>query len=592
MTFGDARRGLRHAARRATRSGSRSSGAAARAASTSSRRRGSPRELAERLAGAPRSSGATTAPGPLCQPFRAGGGRGGRRTRRRPGRRRRGLCRRAHRRRAVARLRVRAGACGRLAAARSRRLRAQRSRASRRCRTALTRLTLVAARRPGAAPAAGRRSRRRSGALLRRFLGLLGTRRAVRALGARLRLGAARLLGRLAFAREACARAGRERWTPSAGRCSPRSPSRVEALFAWLVDALRCPVWRASRSTTRRRSSFSRIARTSRATTSSSRASAPSTALRLELAGERSRQRRRARAVRGRSRPPSPRPRRRARRRPGRPSPPGVLPPVARSPGSPRRSAPACSATALDRAAGSSSRRPGALARRDLRARPPRAIPQGGDGRRGARASRSMRRRVDRLRRRPPRSSQSLDEAAAEIAHRLLPLLLALAALLLAATFREAGAVARAVRLRRAGRDRRSLGAMGYAGVRFNLVVAILPPILFVIALASAVHLMLRCRDIEAAGLEAGEATLATYRDKGRAVFWTTPRRSPASPRSRRRRSRRSARSASGAGLGISPSRRRGVHPLSLPPLPHRRAPRSATRAPPSRSAAAARRAG
>ena len=71
---------------------------------------------------------------------------------------------------------------------------------------------------------------------------------------------------------------------------------------------------------------------------------------------------------------------------------------------------------------------------------------------------------------------------------------------------------------------------------RFNLVVAILPPILFVIALASAVHLMLRCRDIEAdpeggalagaaaadAAMAATLATLATYRDKGRALFWTS----------------------------------------------------------------------
>ncbi len=82
---------------------------------------------------------------------------------------------------------------------------------------------------------------------------------------------------------------------------------------------------------------------------------------------------------------------------------------------------------------------------------------------------------------------------------------------------------------------------MGYAGVKFNLVVAILPPILFVIALASAVHLMLRCRDIEAdprAGVatdsaanasataarsrQSQSATLATYRDKGRALVWTS----------------------------------------------------------------------
>lgn len=116
---------------------------------------------------------------------------------------------------------------------------------------------------------------------------------------------------------------------------------------------------------------------------------------------------------------------------------------------------------------------------------------------------------------------RALDESAHEIASFYFPLLLALAALLLALTFREAGAVAVPLAFV-AAVEIVVLGAMGYAGVRFNLVVAILPPILFVITLASAVHLMLRCRDIEAEGLDAVAATLATYRDKGRALLWTT----------------------------------------------------------------------
>jgi len=121
----------------------------------------------------------------------------------------------------------------------------------------------------------------------------------------------------------------------------------------------------------------------------------------------------------------------------------------------------------------------------------------------------------------PATLERALDESAHEIASFYFPLLLALAALLLALTFREAGAVAVPLAFV-AVVEIVVLGAMGYAGVRFNLVVAILPPILFVITLASAVHLMLRCRDIEADGLEAGPATLATFRDKGRALFWTT----------------------------------------------------------------------
>jgi len=119
---------------------------------------------------------------------------------------------------------------------------------------------------------------------------------------------------------------------------------------------------------------------------------------------------------------------------------------------------------------------------------------------------------------------RALNDSGREVAEVYFPLLVAFAALLLIATFREVGAVVLPLAFV-AVVEIVVLGAMGYAGVRFNLVVAILPPILFVIALASAVHLMLRCRDIEAdpeGGLDAISATLATYRDKGRALFWTS----------------------------------------------------------------------
>ncbi len=120
---------------------------------------------------------------------------------------------------------------------------------------------------------------------------------------------------------------------------------------------------------------------------------------------------------------------------------------------------------------------------------------------------------------------RALNTSGREVERVYFPLLLALAALLLAATFREAGAVVLPLAFV-ATVEIVVLGAMGYAGVKLNLVVAILPPILFVIALASAVHLMLRCRDIEASQGPDGEsaiaATLATFRDKGRALFWTT----------------------------------------------------------------------
>lgn len=138
----------------------------------------------------------------------------------------------------------------------------------------------------------------------------------------------------------------------------------------------------------------------------------------------------------------------------------------------------------------------------------------------------------------PATLERALNDSAREIGDFYFPLLLALAALLLTLTFREVGAVAVPLAFV-AVVEIVVLGAMGYAGVRFNLVVAILPPILFVITLASAVHLMLRCRDIEAdpesggretaaalasatAASAATVATLATYRDKGRALLWTT----------------------------------------------------------------------
>ena len=115
----------------------------------------------------------------------------------------------------------------------------------------------------------------------------------------------------------------------------------------------------------------------------------------------------------------------------------------------------------------------------------------------------------------------ALDESAAEIGRRYFPLLVLFAALLLAASFREARAVVLPLAFVGAC-ELLLLGAMGYAGVRLNLILAILPPIVFVIALASAVHLLLACRDREAEGMDGVAATLSTYADKGRAVAWTT----------------------------------------------------------------------
>src|SRR4029453_15765503 len=65
------------------------------------------------------------------------------------------------------------------------------------------------------------------------------------------------------------------------------------------------------------------------------------------------------------------------------------------------------------------------------------------------------------------------------------------------------------------------LGAMGWSGVRLNLVLAILPPLLFTVALGTAVHVLTRTRALREAGLPARAAVEAAYRDKSRAVLWT-----------------------------------------------------------------------
>jgi hypothetical protein len=149
--------------------------------------------------------------------------------------------------------------------------------------------------------------------------------------------------------------------------------------------------------------------------------------------------------------------------------------------------------------------------------------PPGGDAR-GARRLAAARRRTGlaiasgRPRRRRP-LERALDRSADEIVTRFFPLLVLFALLLLAATFRDLGGVVVPLAFVFVC-EALVIGAMGWAGVRLHLVLAILPPLLFVIALATAVHLAIRCRALEAEGEGAVEAMIATYREKGAAVLW------------------------------------------------------------------------
>ena len=115
----------------------------------------------------------------------------------------------------------------------------------------------------------------------------------------------------------------------------------------------------------------------------------------------------------------------------------------------------------------------------------------------------------------------ALDASSVEIERVYFPLLGVLALLLLAAAFREASAVLLPLAYV-AACELTVLGAMGRAGVRFNLILAVLPPLLFVIGLATALFLLIRCRALEAEGLDAGAATVATMVEQARALVGTT----------------------------------------------------------------------
>lgn len=119
-----------------------------------------------------------------------------------------------------------------------------------------------------------------------------------------------------------------------------------------------------------------------------------------------------------------------------------------------------------------------------------------------------------------PALERALDRSVDEVYRRSFPLLVLAAALLLALAFRGARAVLLPL-LFVGFCEVVPFGLMGYAGVTLNLGLTVLPPVLFVIALASAVHVLTRFRAQRAGGLEPEAAVRATYREKGAALAWT-----------------------------------------------------------------------
>jgi len=111
-----------------------------------------------------------------------------------------------------------------------------------------------------------------------------------------------------------------------------------------------------------------------------------------------------------------------------------------------------------------------------------------------------------------PVLNHALDDSAREIEELYFPLLVLFAVVLLAILVRDLRALAVPL-LFVAFCELLVLAPMGYAGVELNMVLAVLPPLVFAIALATSLHVLLhlrRCGDV-----------VATYRDKAWSLVGT-----------------------------------------------------------------------
>ena len=122
-----------------------------------------------------------------------------------------------------------------------------------------------------------------------------------------------------------------------------------------------------------------------------------------------------------------------------------------------------------------------------------------------------------------PVLNQAVEQALGVVAGRLLPAALLAAVALLLALFRRP-AVALLPLALVAACQTVLFGVMGYAGQRLDVATVILAPLVFVIALATGVHVLAYHRRVVASGApgrSAEEAVLATYRVKAWPVLWT-----------------------------------------------------------------------
>lgn len=116
-----------------------------------------------------------------------------------------------------------------------------------------------------------------------------------------------------------------------------------------------------------------------------------------------------------------------------------------------------------------------------------------------------------------PVLNRALDRSSREIQERYLPLLVLFTVVLLLVFLRRVADLL-APLLFVGFCQLLALGPMGWAGADLNLVLAVLPPLVFVIALATALHVMLRARRLPG---DLREQVIAVYGEKRWAVFWT-----------------------------------------------------------------------
>ena len=119
-----------------------------------------------------------------------------------------------------------------------------------------------------------------------------------------------------------------------------------------------------------------------------------------------------------------------------------------------------------------------------------------------------------------PVLDSALDRSSREILHLYFPLLVLLAAGLLGLALGRLREVV-ATLLYVGFCQLVTLGVMGWLGVRLNLVLSILPPVLFVIAMATAVHLVVRFRLLRGQGQTRDLAITQALQQKRSAVLWT-----------------------------------------------------------------------